>query len=402
MKVLIIDNGSFSLKVGYLGDSLPRYCFPNCIGKVRKKDKVYISDQTYSLNEYFSYCPFSDGLLVDMPMEYDIWEYIFKKINISPEEYGLIVTEPFMNPTPIQHSLFEMIFEQFGFKKAVVTNSSTISQFAFTPKTIPNICQEKINPCYLILDCGYQCCFSIPVYKGTPILEACRRLDIGGYHLDLALKNALSLRQVDLSRNSFIVSNIKENCCYVSNNFNDELDSSSRILIEQPFQLPELKSGRNTCFLREQTLSENNYSEKIDDSSKVNFVSDSKAKHSLGGVIKLHSERITIPELLFNPSYGGYKLAGIAEMVSESILASPLHLRELLANNILLIGGSTNFKNFESRLNKELITMLPTNWVVQTRKSDNKPEYSPWIGSSIWGESNFESYAVSKNQYRES
>lgn len=299
-------------------------------------------------------------------MESDVWEYIFNKMNISPEELGVLVTEPFLNPASLQHSLFEIIFEQFGFNSAVVTNSPTISQFAFNPQYIPSINQKIINPCYLILDCGYQCCYSVPLFQGLPIYKACRRLDIGGYHLDLALKNFLSFRQVDLSRNSLVVSKIKESCCYVSENFDHDisrpLQTTFDNLVEQIYQLPELKSNnKNSNFYFQECISpENSEIIKLNNDFKLRIESESSANHDPNRIIKLYSERIAVPELLFSPSNGGYNFAGIAEMVSESILSSPKHLQELLANNILLIGGSTKFRNFEARLNKELSSLLPS------------------------------------------
>ncbi|QOY41566.1 Actin-like protein [Cryptosporidium parvum] len=402
-KVLVVDNGSYTIKIGYSGEELPRHCFPNCIGKVRRKDKIYTSDQIYSLNEYFSYCPFSEGLLIDVSMENDIWEYIFNKMNISPGDIGLLVTEPFLNPSSLQHSLFEIIFEQFGFNKAIVTNPPAISQFAFNPQLIPNTEQQVINPCYLILDCGYQCCFSVPFFQGSPIYKACRRLDIGGYHLDLALKNFLSLRQVDLSRSSLIVSKIKESCCYISKNFDLDISrspgNSPDNLVEQIYQLPELKpNSKNSNFYSQECISPDNIEL---ENFNLKMESESSVNCDPSRIIKLYSERITVPELLFSPSNGGYNFTGIADMVSESILSSPKHLQELLANNILLIGGSTKFRNFEARLNKELSSLLPSSWKIKTRKCNQRPDFTTWAGGSIWGETNFDTYALSKSKYNE-
>ncbi|KAJ1604711.1 putative actin-like protein [Cryptosporidium canis] len=407
-KVLVVDNGSCTIKIGYSGEDLPRYCFPNCIGKVRRKDKVYKSDQIYGLSEYFSYCPFSDGLLVDVSMESEIWEHIFKKMSISPEELGILVTEPFLNPSSLQHSLFEIIFEQFGFNSAIVTNPPVISQFAFSPQRIPNTCNEITNPCYLILDCGYQCCFSVPMFQGSPIYKACRRLDIGGYHLDLALKNFLSLRQVDLSRNSLMVSKIKENCCYVSKNFNHDISKQQRDtsdnLMEQIYQLPELKSNTKNLSIYSQEFISPDNTQLLESNSRLNSILSSEFNSNFdpNGIIRLYSERISVPELLFSPSNAGYNFAGIAEMVTESIFSSPKHLRELIASNILLIGGSTKFRNFEARLNAELSSLLPSDWKVNTRKCGQRPDFTTWIGGSIWGEANFSMFSISKGKYSES
>ncbi|KAH8739999.1 actin family protein [Cryptosporidium ryanae] len=409
-EVLVIDNGSHSIKIGFSGEDSPRFCLPNCIGKVRRKDKIYISDQIFGLDEYFSYCPFSEGLLVDVSLQYDIWTYIFDKMNLSPNNLGIIVTEPFMNPTPLRHALYEMIFEQFHFQRAIISSPPNLAQFAFTPNNIPSIDIDRPNPCYLILDCGYQSCFSIPIYQGLPIKEGCRRIDIGGYHLDLSLKNSLSFRQIDLSRNSLLVSKIKEASCYVSCEFESEINSTksngSERLLEHFIKLPEQKGhsgNRNSNFYLCDHIAPTN-SEVLENNKFIKenaeHLNEIQNKNVCKEYIRLHTERIFVPELLFNPNYYGYRFAGLAEMVVESILSCPSQMQEMLANNIVLIGGTTKFRNFEKRLRSDIISMLPSDWTVYIRSSE-RPEYSAWKGGSLWGELNFDAFAISRNQYNE-
>ncbi|KAK6588815.1 actin family [Cryptosporidium xiaoi] len=408
-EVLVIDNGSHSIKIGFSGEDSPRLCLPNCVGKTRKKDKIYISDQLIGLNEYFSYCPFSEGLLVDVSLQCDVWTYIFDKMNLSPNNLGVIVTEPFMNPTPLRHALYEVIFEQFHFQRAIISNPPTLAQFAFSPNKIPSTEFDRPNPCYLILDCGYQCCFSVPIYQGLPIKEGCRRVDIGGYHLDLSLKNLLSFRQIDLSRNSMLVSKIKEASCYISCEFEGEIcgtKSNNEELLEQLVQLPDQKGpnwNKNSNFYFSDNTAPTN-AEVLENNrvirERVESLSETQSKDICNEYIRLHTERIFVPELLFNPSYHGYGSAGLAEMVVESINSCPKRMQQLLANNIILTGGTTKFRNFEKRLRSEISAMLPSDWTVYVR-SGEKPEYSAWKGGSLWGELNFDTFAISKSQYDE-
>ncbi|EEA04988.1 actin family protein [Cryptosporidium muris RN66] len=412
-KIVVVDNGSFSIKAGFAGEPLPRVCLPNCIGKVRRRERIYTCDQIYTLNEYFSHHPFSEGLLIDTALQSDIWKYTFNKLNINPLECTILVTEPFLNPTPLQHSLSELIFEDFQFESAIISTCPQLIPFAFTPIQIPNATSEQdINPCYLVLDCGYQCCNSVPMYQGTPIESGCRRLDIGGYYLDLLLKNFLAYRQIDLSQNAFLVSKIKEIACYVSTDFEKDLlqfssDKHGDRSLDHWVKLPEPSSSlsKSSQFYNEECIAPdpNEFiSELPEELVGIQGMYNKGMKMSQTQFVKLSTERITIPEILFRPSDAGFNMEGISEMVVTSIKSCPIHLQPLLASNILVSGGSSKFRNFHTRLQMDLTQMLPSGWEVNVRKADVNPQYVAWSGASIWSSSpGFMGYTTSRRQYHE-
>lgn len=66
-------------------------------------------------------------------------------------------------------------------------------------------------------------------------------------------------------------------------------------------------------------------------------------------------ERFLAPELFFNPEiYSSEYTKPLPEVVDEVILACPIDTRRALYGNVVLSGGSTMFKNFDKRLERDL------------------------------------------------
>ena len=55
---------------------------------------------------------------------------------------------------------------------------------------------------------------------------AMHRLDIGGKLLTNYLKELLSFRQFDLMGETYITNDVKERCCYVSTNYDEDMELS--------------------------------------------------------------------------------------------------------------------------------------------------------------------------------
>ena len=66
-------------------------------------------------------------------------------------------------------------------------------------------------------------------------------------------------------------------------------------------------------------------------------------------------ERFLGPEIFFNPEiFSSDFLTPLPQVVDEAILKCPIDTRRGLYNNIVLSGGSTMFKDFGRRLNRDI------------------------------------------------
>eukprot|EP01066_Platyproteum_vivax_P004471 Platyproteum_vivax@DN1579_c0_g1_i1.p1 len=165
----------------------------------------------------------------------------------------------------------------------------------------------------LVLDAGDGVVHTLPVYDGYGLVHGIRRLDIAGrdltYYLQSLLakhhKQALTTR-ADLE----VVRQCKEQCCYVS------LDPEHEVATEMVFE------------------------------------SEAPNRRS----VLLSEERWLCPELLFTPVE---EVSSVQHAVRESIEVCGPDIVRHMYRNIVLSGGSTQFPNFQQRLEKELKDLVP-------------------------------------------
>jgi actin-related protein 3 len=70
-------------------------------------------------------------------------------------------------------------------------------------------------------------------------------------------------------------------------------------------------------------------------------------------------ERFLAPEIFFNPEiYSSDFLTPLPEVVDTVIQTSPIDVRRGLYKNIVLSGGSTMFKDFGKRLQRDVKTIV--------------------------------------------
>ena len=111
-------------------------------------------------------------------------------------------------------------------------------------------------------------------------------------------------------------------------------------------------------------------------------------------------------EVMFRPDILGKYDSGLAELIWESIQASPRSLRVGLRQNITIMGGGGNIPGLEERLSNELQEIAHRENFGPKCKFTicNPPErvLSAWIGANILSSlSNYQNWWITKNQYEE-
>jgi len=158
-----------------------------------------------------------------------------------------------------------------------------------------------------------------------------------------------------------IVREIKEQLCYVSLDFENDLaaaDNSSEL--EAEFILPD------------------------------------------GQPITIGTERFRGPEALFRPNLLGREQEGIHRLVFDSIAKCDLDIKGDMYKNIVLSGGSTMFQGIEGRMHQEITNLAPAT-VDAKIVAPPERKYSVWIGGSILGSlATFEEMWITKAEYEES
>ncbi|CAD5125079.1 DgyrCDS13320 [Dimorphilus gyrociliatus] len=359
MATLILDNGAYEIKVGYTTDENP-LIIPNCIYKAKHvRTRSFIGDlikECKDLTSLYYMLPFQRGFLTNWDLEKQIWSYMFSKPDIKKVDYedcNVIITEPYMNLVPIQDAMDEILFEEFQFNRISRVHPSDLSFAKYQAEKV-DTSHLKLIPekdC-IIIDSGYSFTHIIPYVKGTRIDQAVCRINVGGKILTNHLKETISYRQMMMMSETYVVNQMKEDLCYVSLDFNDDLKHSRSNYPEnkivREYVLPDF-STRQRGVVR-YPLSKKQLKEQSDHEQAV----------------KMNNERFSIPELLFNPTDVGFTEMGIGEALVDVCNRFPSEIACNLYANILLTGATCKFPGFAKRLLREI--------------EPDKPETVPFCG----------------------
>lgn len=219
--------------------------------------------------------------------------------------------------------------------------------------------------CAHVVECGDGVIHTVPIFEGFTVRNAIQRIDLGGRDLSDYLMTLLRERghAFTTSAEREIVRDIKEQLCYVAFDFEQELASAhaSSALQQKTFELPD------------------------------------------GQTITLGSERFRCPEILFRPSLPGMDpgYGGIHQLAFDTIMQCDVDMRRLLCNNVFLSGGSTMFQGILDRMQKEMLSLVPTTVRTKVHAPPERP-YLVWIGGSILASlSTFQDLWISKEEYAE-
>ena len=217
------------------------------------------------------------------------------------------------------------------------------------------VVQQPASPilpveCLLVIDSGYSQSTITPVYRGRPLQRAIRRLEIGGKHLTNYIKELISIRQYNMVDETYIMNDIKESVCYVSNDFKTDMENTWKgnrkrgsvdpgegIVVD--YVLPDPNTHKKG-FMRPH-----------DPLSKTKKGLPGSGSETLSeDVMTLGNERFTVPEILFNPQDIGMKQAGIPDIVMQSLSVLPTGLHPAFLANVLVVGGNASMPGFLERM----------------------------------------------------
>ena len=192
-----------------------------------------------------------------------------------------------------------------------------------------------------------------PVYKGQPLQRAIRRLDLGGKHLTNYLKEMVSIRQYNMVDETYIMNEVKETVCFVSEDLSKDMertwkgnrkrgqpDPGEGIVVD--YVLPDPNAGKKGSIRPHDPL--------LNVKKRKSVLSGASAEALSEDVLVLGNERFTVPEILFNPQDIGMKQAGISDIILESLSVLPTGLHPVFLANIMVVGGNSLIPGFMQRL----------------------------------------------------
>merc|ERR1711924_453512 len=181
---------------------------------------------------------------------------------------------------------------------------------------------------------------TVPIYEGYSMPHAIQRINLAGRDLTDYICKILQESKIVLTTTAERESakKIKEDLCYVSENFTEEVDNFAGK--EKQFEMPD------------------------------------------GQVVTVHNQMIRCPELMFKPSLDGKEMMGLHELTRKTVNDCDLDVRKDLLGNVVMSGGTTMFPNMPERLQSELRGLVPEATKVKVIAPPERM-ISVWIGGSI-------------------
>ena len=353
---VIVDNGSGFIKAGFSGESSPRFYFPTIVGHT-KVEGVYVSEEKKEsiigneAQQKFGILdinyPIQEGRIIHWDEMMKIWYHtFFTELKIAPEEHNIFLTESPFNTREDREKITEIMFETFNCPCMYLSNQSVLSAYAV----------GKSTGC--VIDCGDGSTNFSPIFEGLLCRNGVTHIPIAGKEIfENLYKLLLNNNNIESKMEKESLKKIKEDYCYIAEDYDFEIGNC----FESEVELPDKRK------------------------------------------IKIGKEKFQACECLFNPKDYGYNCNSLQEQFMETIKLSDMDMRDPMFANILFNGGSTLFKGFKQRADKE-IKDISKDYYNGKKKVHFYPEakFMSWIGGSILTSlSNFENLWVTKSDYKE-
>lgn len=347
-----------------------------------EKRRPFIGNQIEECRDIsglFYILSFTKGYITNWETQKNVFDHVFSsEFQVNFSETTLIITEPLFNFPTIQEAMMEIFFEEYDCSALAMTTAPDLCQYHYTNT------QEDYTPlCCLVIDLGYSFSHIIPFVKGKKVLSAIRRIDVGGKLLTNHLKEIISYRQLNVMDESYVINQVKEDSCFVSQDFYGDMKVVKKKYPEnyilREYVLPDCTTIKRGYLQPPGTA-------KKDDDYQT---------------LRLNCERFAVPELLFHPSDIGINEMGISEATIEAINACPEETRPHLYANIIVVGGTAKFFGMQERLQKDIRASAPEWYNVNVTVAEDPIGYAWGGGKYMAQDPEFDKICITRNDYDE-
>ncbi|XP_052809468.1 actin-related protein 3 isoform X2 [Mya arenaria] len=341
LPAVVIDNGTGYTKMGYAGNTEPQFIIPSAIAvkesatvgdkSVRRLGKgvedldFFIGDEALNATSYSVKWPIRHGIVDDWDLMERFWEQaIFKYLRSEPEDHYFLLTEPPLNTPENREYTAEIMFETFNVPGLYIAVQAVLALAAsWTSRQVGDRTLTGT-----VIDSGDGVTHVIPVAEGYVIGSCIKHIPIAGRDITYFIQQLLREREVGIPPEQSLetAKAIKERFSYVCPDIAKEFAKYD----QEPTKWMKKYQGENAI-------------------SKKKFDVDVGYERFLG------------PEIFFHPEFSNPDFTTpISEVVDTVIQQSPIDVRRGLYKNIVLSGGSTMFKDFGRKLQRDVKRVVDT------------------------------------------
>ncbi|GMH52204.1 hypothetical protein TrVE_jg6407 [Triparma verrucosa] len=333
----VIDNGTGYTKMGFAGNVEPQYIIPTTISLPSSSGKATSSfvdskrggvedldfhigadcakhTSTHSINY-----PIRHGLIENWDNMERLWQRcIFDSLRCEPEEHYMLLTEPPLNTPENREYTAEIMFETFNVPGLYIAVQAVLALAAsWTKKSV-----EERTLTGTVIDSGDGVTHVIPVADGYVIGSCIKHIPLAGRDITNAIQKIQRERKEPIPAE-------------------DSLETARKTKEMHSYVCPDL--------VKEFAKYDSNPGKYIRQYEGIKKGTGRKWTCDVG------YERFLGPEIFFNPEiFSSDFTIPLPQVVDDAILKCPIDTRRGLYNNIVLSGGSTMFKDFGRRLNRDI------------------------------------------------
>ncbi|OXB67722.1 hypothetical protein ASZ78_002804 [Callipepla squamata] len=296
----------------------------------------FIGDEAIEKPTYATKWPIRHGIVEDWDlMERFMEQVIFKYLRAEPEDHYFLLTEPPLNTPENREYTAEIMFESFNVPGLYIAVQAVLALAASW--TSRQVGERTLTG--TVIDSGDGVTHVIPVVSR---LKSCRN-DQTGEQVDIfnvpVLSSRLSMTCKGRDITYFIQQLLREREVGIPPE--QSLETAKAVKERFSYVCPDL--------VKEFNKYDTDGTKWIKQYTGINAISKKEFTIDVG------YERFLGPEIFFHPEFANPDFTQpISEVVDEVIQNCPIDVRRPLYKNIVLSGGSTMFRDFGRRLQRDL------------------------------------------------
>jgi len=324
----------------------------------------YIGDEAMNIgNPYAVKYPIRHGIVEDWDlMEKLFAQCIFKYLRAEPEDHYFLLTEPPLNPPENREFTAEIMFESFNVPGLYIAVQAVLSLAASWVRGRRNAGDGTLTG--VVIDSGDGVTHVIPVAEGYVIGSCIKHIPIAGRDITSFIQQLLREREIGIppEQSMEVAKAIKERYCYMCPNIAKEFNKFDA----EPGKYIKQFTSTNSITRKEFT-------------------------------VDVGYERFLAPEIFFHPEFKNPDFTvPISETVDSVVQNCPIDVRRGLYKNIVLSGGSTMFKDFGRRLERDINKFVTARLDATRQITGQEPKpidvqviqhqmqrYAVWFGGSM-------------------